>query len=514
MKIERTKNAFRNAKFGLILKIYQIVAPFALRTAIIYKLGVQYVGLSSLFTSILSVLSLAELGVGAAMVFSMYKPIAEDDTETICALMKLYKTYYRIIGFVILIISLIIVPFLPKLISGTIPDGVNLYIIYAISVTSTVLSYWLFAYKSCLFTAHQRGDISSKISLLICTLTYILQFISLFLFESYYIYLFSGVITQIIQNIISSKVVDRIYPNYKAKGKIPKKIKNQINQKVRDLFTAKLGGIVYNSVDTIVISAFLGITVLGIYNNYFYIMSSIIGFLDIIYYSCLAGIGNSIITESKQKNFDDFEKFSFLIANLSAICTCCFLNLYQPFMMIWMNNKSDMLLDYKIIICLCIYFFLGQLNKIVNTYKDAAGIWHEDRFRPLLTAIVNLTFNIILVKYIGLFGIILSTIIATAFIDFPWVTLKIFNSVFNKKQLKKFILKITIYILSTILISITSYYICSFINIDGILGLLLKLCICILVSTTIITISYHKTAEFKFLKNLIFNSLKTGMRIK
>ena len=128
-KIERTKNASRNIFFGVILKTYQILVPFLMRTAMIYLMGVQYLGLNSLFTSVLQVLNLAELGVGSAMVYSMYKPIAEDDDTTICALMKLYRTYYRVIGLVIAVVGCALTPFIPHLIKSDVPAGINIYIL-------------------------------------------------------------------------------------------------------------------------------------------------------------------------------------------------------------------------------------------------------------------------------------------------------------------------------------------------------------------------------------------------
>ena len=145
MKIERTKNATRNIIFGTILKVYQIAIPFLMRTVMIYLLGIEYLGLNSLFTSILQVLNLAELGVGSAMVFSMYKPIAEDDEITICALMKLYRNYYRVIGFVILLAGCVLLPFLPHLIKSDVPPDINIYVLYLMNLFATVLTYWLFA---------------------------------------------------------------------------------------------------------------------------------------------------------------------------------------------------------------------------------------------------------------------------------------------------------------------------------------------------------------------------------
>ena len=185
MKIERTKNAGRNVAFGFIQKTYQIVMPFFMRTIMIYFMGIEYAGLNNLFVSILQVLNLAELGVGAAMMCSMYAPIAEDDTAKICALMNLYKKAFTIIGWIILGFGLLIVPVLPKLISGEIPDTLNLYILYLLYLGNTVLSYWLYAYKNSLLYAHQRLDISSKVSLLTSTLQYVFQILVLIVFHNY-----------------------------------------------------------------------------------------------------------------------------------------------------------------------------------------------------------------------------------------------------------------------------------------------------------------------------------------
>ena len=266
MKLERTKNTGRNIVYGTTLKLYQIVVPFLIRTAMIYCLGIQYVGISSLFVSILQVLNLMELGVGSAMVFSMYKPIAQDDTETICALMRLYRLYYRVIGLAILVIGVILVPFLPHLIKDDLPSDVNLYALYLLNLAATVASYWLFAYKNCLLAAYQRNDITSKIGMAISTIEYGLELLVIVFFKNYYLYLLVKILTQILSNIVTAKKVDRIFPDYTPRGNMDKEIVSDINRKVRDLFTAKVGGVIVNSADNIVISSFLGLTVLAIYN--------------------------------------------------------------------------------------------------------------------------------------------------------------------------------------------------------------------------------------------------------
>lgn len=238
--IERTKNATRNIIFGTILKAYQILVPFLMRTAMIYLMGVQYLGLTSLFTSILQVLNLAELGVGSAMIYSMYKPIAEDDNKTICALMKLYRTYYRLIGLVVAVVGCGLMPFIPKLISGDIPESINIYILYLLNLIATVLSYWLFAYKNSILQAYQRTDIVSKVTLVTSTIQYALQLLVLFLFKNYYLYVIVMLATQAINNIATAFVADKLYPQYKPRGQVKIEEKKAINGRVRDLFTSKL----------------------------------------------------------------------------------------------------------------------------------------------------------------------------------------------------------------------------------------------------------------------------------
>ena len=211
MKIQRTKNAARNILFDGLLKLVNMVVPFIMRSVMLNFLGIEYLGLNGLFRSILSFLNLAELGVGSAMVFSMYKPIAEDNTEEICALLRLYRTFYRIIGLFIAVVGLAITPFLRNLISGDLPADMNLYILYFINLGYTVLSYWLFAYKSSLLNAHQRTDVISKVSLCIHVAEYALKFLSLIVFRNYYIYLTIQLLAQIAINVLTAVRVTKMF---------------------------------------------------------------------------------------------------------------------------------------------------------------------------------------------------------------------------------------------------------------------------------------------------------------
>lgn len=496
MRIERTKNASRNIAAGMILKILNIFMPFVMRTAMIYFMGVQYVGLNSLFTSILQVLNLVELGVGSAMVYSMYKPIAEDDTVTICALMKLYKIYYRVIGAVIAVIGLAITPFIPDLIEGDVPSDMNVYVLYLLNLAATVLSYWLFAYKNCLFQAHQRMDVTSKIMLVTYSIHYILQFSSIAFLKDYYAYVIAMLFTHALTNIVTAVVADKTYPDYKPAGDLDKEMTKGINQRVKDLFTSKIGTVIINSADTIVISAFLGLTALAIYQNYYFILTAVTGLVTIIFNACTAGIGNSIITETKEKNFNDLNKFTFIISWIAGVCTCCFLNLYQPFMKIWVK-KENLMLEFSAVICFCIYYFVYEINQLLNTYKDAGGIWHEDRFRPLVTALSNLVMNLIMVNIWGLYGVLLSTVFSMLLIGMPWLFHNLFSTLFLKEQLVPYLKNLAFYVVMVLIASVLSFAGCYFINFGKWTTLILRVVVCVVVPNVFFLIVYRKRKEFK-----------------
>lgn len=507
MKINRTKNAIVSSAFSILLRIYRIGISFLMRTVFVYTIGIEFLGLNSLFTSVLQMLNLAELGVGSAMVFSMYKPIAEDDEITICALMKLYKTYYRIIGTIILAIGLILTPFLPELVNKDVPSGISIYVLYLMHLSCTVLTYWLFAYKNSLFAAHQRNDVVSKVTICTDTFKYIIQLYALIVLKNYYVYILAVLFMQIVENITVAICADKKYPRYKAKGQLGKSEISQINQRIRDLFTAKLGGVVMSSVDSLIISGFLGLTVLAIYQNYFYIISSVIGILTNIYLSCMAGMGNSLITEKVEKNYKDLRTMTLLVGSISTIAVTGMLCLMQPFMVIWMGK--DRLLEMGCVVCLCCYFFIYEINQLLNAYKDAAGIWRKDRFRPLVKAIVNLILSIILVNYMGVYGVLLATVLTIVVIGLPWLLNNLFTEIF-KIGLKEYIILLIKVILGALLSCIISWNLCDFVQGAGIFALVLKGIICILVSSVILIVMWHKSEEYLRLVNIVKRMLKIG----
>lgn len=495
MKIQRTKNAARNIVFGTILKILKMVSPFIIRSFMLHYLGVHYLGLNGLFASILSFLNLAELGVGSAMVFSMYKPIAEDDTESICALMKLYRTFYRAIGLFIAVLGLALTPFLQNLIKGDIPADMNLYILYFMNLGNTVLTYWLFAYKNCLLYAHQRSDVVSKVATVLHLVEYVLKILAIVLFHNYYLYLVIQILAQAAINLIIACWVTKLYPNYKPQGSLPKEKMMDIIRRVRDLFTAKFSYVIFNSADTLVISSFMGLAALAIYQNYFYIITSLRTFLEVIIGACIAGVGNSLVTESGEKNYNDLNRFTLLFGWLMGVSSAMLLCMYQPFMEIWMGQEN--MLTFNYVICFVIYFYTMGMNKIINMFKDAAGIWHKDRFRPLVSALVNLGLNLATVQWLGLYGVLLSSVVSIVAVQIPWLFHNLFSEVFPRKYMWQYVRFFSLLFLLALVSCAGSWFLCSLISLGEWASLIVYACISFVIPNIIFFAVYGRNPLFK-----------------
>lgn len=495
MKIERTKNAARNIVFGGMVKMLNMVIPFIMRSILLHYLGVQYLGLSGLFRSLLSFLNLAELGVGSAMVFSMYRPIAEDNQEEICALLRLYRTFYRIIGLFIAVVGLAITPFLRNLISGELPEDMNLYILYFINLGYTVLSYWLFAYKSSLLNAHQRTDVISKVSLCIHLAEYSLKFLSLIVFRNYYIYLIIQLLAQVAINLVTAWRVTKMYPDYLPRGRLPREKVMDIVHRVRDLFTAKFSNVIFNSADTLVISAFMGLAPLAIYQNYYFVIASLNTFLNIIIQGCIGGVGNSLVTESEEKNIRDLHRLTIMFGWVMSISSAMLLCMYQPFMQIWMGKDNLLLFSY--VICFVIYYYTEGMNRIINMFKDAAGIWRKDRWRPLTAALVNLVLNLATVQWLGLYGVLLSSVISMVVVQIPWLFHNLFQEVFPHKYIWQYVRLFCGLAVLALLSCAGSIFACSAIHLGVWPSLIINAGISFIVSNVLFFTAYGRNQLFR-----------------
>ncbi len=506
MRISRRKNTITGTSFGVIQKVLALVFPFAIRTIFIRTIGAEYLGLNSLFTSILQILNLAELGVGSALVFSMYKPIAEDDKEKICALMNLYKKYYRIIGLIVLSLGLAILPFLRFFIKGDVPTNINIYIIYIMSLSSNVLTYWLFAYRNSLFQAHQRLDIIYIITIIINILQYSIQIVLLLVLKNYYMYLAVTIIAQILLNLITAFFSKKIYPDYYPDGELKKDEVKTINKKIGALMTAKVGGVISNSFDTVVVSAFLGLEVLAIYQNYFYIVTAISGIIMIFFSAIQAGIGNYLLSSEKKDSYNLFNNINFIVFFVVNISCCCLITMYQPFMIIWVGDEY--LLANNLVFMFAGYLLSYIIIRPAIVFKDAAGIWSEDKYRPLVTSLTNLSLNLATISFLGLYGVLGSTIVSYLFVGFPWVLYNI-NKYMFKIDFKRFIIREFLYLFVIVLSCFASYMLCFYIKIDNIyLNLLKNMILSVFVSMIIFIIFFAFTKENKYFMNYLKQILK------
>ena len=462
----RTQHARRNIVTSVVNKLIIMLTNFVMRTVLIRYLGEVYLGLDSLFVSILQILSLTELGISSAMVYSMYKPLAEGDTPAVCALLKLYRTVYRWIAVIMVVLGLAITPFLPLIVKKDLPDGINLYFLFFINLADTVLSYMLFAYRSSLFTADQQYSINNNIYSIFKVGGTALQIVAIIVFRNYYFYSLVLPLTTILKNLALYYLSNKMYPQYKCEGSVPKEEIDNIKKRCAGMFLHKLSFVFRNSLDSIVLSAFLGLSILGKYNSYYYIINAISGIMILVSNSVTASVGNSIVVESKEKNYRDFKKLQMLYMGLTSWITVCLVGCTQPFMKLWLGEK--MMFEDGVMISFCIYFFTTHFVRVCHLYRQAAGLWWQDRYRPIVETVSNLVLNIVFVRVFGVYGVMFSTIFCMVCIEGTWGTRILFKHYFTEEKQSGYMLKLLWSGILTASAGAIVYFICRKIHLDGI----------------------------------------------
>lgn len=497
MTQSRVQNSVKNIIYGVVQKLVSVLLPFAIKSIILYKLGKQYLGLNGLFSSILQVLTLSELGFDCAISFRLYKPVAEKDNEKIGALLNYLRKMYRIIGIVIMVAGLAVAPFLKFLIKGSHPADINLYVLFFIYLFNTLIGYFICPQYNVLLNSSQQRSAISIINLIVNIAATTLQIVLLLITANYYLYIIVLPLASLSIKLLSKFTAKKMFPEIVTSGKIDENEQSSIKQNIKDIFGHKVGGVVFDAADSIVISAVLGLSMVGLYNNYYYITTAVSGFLSAIYSAITASVGNSIISESVDKNYSDFKKLQFINYAVVTFCCCCLLCLFQPFMGLWGKlTGEDLMLPFSMVILFVIYFYISRAKQMVVVYKDAAGLWYADRLKPYVGAIANLGLNILLVHFIGLHGVLLSSIFIMAFITFPWTAAALFKGYFKKKQ-SPYYVEFFINLIVTILLCVITYFVCSLIPIGGVLGLLVKLLICCVLPTSLYVLLFFKTKGFK-----------------
>jgi O-antigen/teichoic acid export membrane protein len=494
-KQNRLKNTSRNIGVGLICQCIVLILPFINRTILIYTLGAKFTGLSSLFTSILSVLNIAELGFNAAIIYNMYKPIADTDVNEVKKLLVLYRRIYKIVGIVMLCGGIIILPFIKLLIKGDVPSNINLYVLYLMYLLNSVLSYLLFAYKESILLADQRQDVSSLIRTGITILQYVLQFILLIITKNYYVYMLIAILGTVCTNFMIYYIVNKMYPEYKKIGQQSAKISKKMKKQLGAMLLDRICTVSRNSIDSIIISSFLGLVSVTIYSNYYSIYNSLYTLVLVIGHSMTASIGNSLITESDEKNHQDLEKFSFIhvwIAGWLSICLAC---LYQPFMKIWMGE--NLLLSNFNMLLFCIYFYVINMSTIKNQYITASGTQQFYKKGYILQLISNIILNIVLGKYLGITGILLATIFTSLFIDFVYMTKILFKSYFKDFSFGKYMALNVKWMIEVLIIGSFVYWLCNLMHFDPIKQILVNIIICVIIPQILFIFVWYRTDYFK-----------------
>lgn len=496
MKLEVTKNTKRNIVVGVINKIVLVILPFAVRSVIVNVLGSQYLGLNSLFSSILSVLALSEMGFGVAMVYHMYKPIADDDQKTINALLNLYKKVYRVIGIAILVIGAVLIPFLPNLISGDYPKDINLAVVYSIELLNTALTYFLFGYKQSLLVAYQRDDIKSLANLFMQVGIQGSQIVLLFLTKNYYLFVLCMPVFTVLNNLWIGYITKKMYPNARCEGRLDKTIIGNIKKLVAGSFIQKACATTRNSLDSICVSVFLGLTKTAIYNNYFGILNAVRMVIYIAIDSLTGGIGNHVATRSSDENYKELKRTDFLYMLVSGWCTVALLCLFQPFMRIWMGD--ELMLPISSVILFALYFYTTKIGDIKSNYTTARGLWWRMKYRSIAETLVNLALNIILGLFFGINGIIIATAISLIVCNFFWGAAILFDDYFDKKKLLDYFLYHLKYFAITAVIGAAVYFACELVTVENIyLNMALRLMVCVALTTALYLAVYSRTKLFK-----------------
>jgi len=506
MKIDRVKNAKKNVVFGILYKAVLIIMPFITRTVIQYTIGTEYLGLNSLLKSILSVLSLSELGFSSAIVYSMYKPVAEDDYETLCSLLNFYRKIFKIIGIIIIAIGVVILPFVPKLIHGNCPENINIYVVYLIYVADTAISYLLFAYLSSILAAYQRNDVISFNNMIFVLLLNTAQILMLVVFRNYYLFTLMMPMFTVLNNLRIYIVARRMFPNIIPKGWPSRNVIEDVKTRVKGVFLIRLCVQTRNSLDSIFISFFLGLSMTAIYNNYYYIMYAAISMMTIISPSIAGGVGNSIVTDSVEKNYNDLIKFEFLYLRIAGWVTVCLLCLIQPFMKIWMGD--NMVLPMDSVVLISAYFYALMMGDMKFVYIEATGMWWDYRYVFILQTITNLILNYALGKWLGVFGIILATFLSIFLLDFCYGTRIVFYKYFGEKKLPRYYMRQFMYIGVTTFIGAFTFFLCSLVVLGNIETLLIRSLICLIVPNILYHIIYKNynlaNASIQWFKSVLF----------
>lgn len=506
----RVKLAAKNIAFGYIGNFFTLLGGFVLRTVFINHLGKTLLGVDGLYTEILSVLSMAELGIGTALNYSLYSPVANRDISQVKSYMLLYKKAYRVIGCVIAIIGISIIPFLSILVKN--PENLNsseLVLYYVIFLFNTVSTYFV-SYKYSIVNAEQKNYIQTNVITITKMVTIMFQIIVIIVTKNFLLYLLTAAIVELIQKIFVSYYLNRLYP-YLKEGNVKKLSKNKTDEVVRKtkaLIFHKIGDVARLQTDSMIISAFIDVGLVGMLGNYKLIISSVSNFVNIIFNSVLSSFGNLIATESKEKQYSIFKVYRFFACWIYGYSAIGFVFLITPLISLWLGD--EWVLGTTIVICILIdYYFKGD-RIVLSNFKTAAGVFEQDKYLALIQGAVNLVISIILVVRIGLVGVYIGTIVSglIANITKPYIIYRYILAKPVKKYYRDTLGYLSVLLISIAIVAILQKAIMP--NITYISFTIMFLLISIIFNGLYFLI-FRKSEEFRYLFEILKSKVKKNV---
>ena len=492
----RTENSIINSAMSIVTQVLTVVLNFAVKTVFIKMLNDEYLGVNGLFTNIITMLSLADLGIGIAIPYSLYKPLAKKDEHKINVLMNFYKKVYTIIGIAVLLIGLSLTPFLGLIIKDIPKNVPHLSLIYILFVIHSASSYF-FVYKKFLIDSDQKGYITSRIIFTFSTLLSIIQIILLVTTKNYILFLLSSIILVIIQNIYISSKANKLYPFIKNKTdeKLEKEDMEGIKKNVSSLFIYKVGTVIMNGTDNIIISKFIGLIIVGFYSNYVLIINSITTVLNQIFNAITSSIGNLVVTTNKKRSKEVYDNLNFANFWLYALFGVCIIVLINPFINIWIGKKYVM--GFSIVFLLVLNFYVLGMQSVTNSFRNAYGLFWIAKYRPIIMVIINIVISVVLVQFIGIEGVLIGTLISrlvtTAWLD-PYIVHKYGFEISPKSYYIDYLKYLVIFIAISIILN----YFVSMIAINNIFILILIAILVVIIVNVILVLLFFKTSEFNY----------------
>ena len=503
MKSERKKSSFKNMITAVSSNVLTIIVGLVAQAIFIKILGSEYLGLNGLFSNVISMLGIVELGMGSAIIYNMYKPIAEENHEKIKSLMQFYKKSYRIITLIISIIGIMIIPFIKYIVDiESVTIGINVYLVYILFLLETICSYIL-SYKRSMLYADQKEYITNIIHMGYTILVNTMQLTFLYFTHDYYLYLIIKVMMRLVENIVISSYVNRRY-SYLLDNNVTKldsKTEKDIFQKIRALFFHKIGTFIVSGTDNIIISKYLGLVTVGLYSNYYMIINAVQTVINHIIQATRASVGNLLVTESKTKQFDIFNKIRFVNFWISCFSSICIFVIMDSFITIWIGYKF--VLPTKVLLVLVINFFIVSSRSTYGAFKEAAGIFYEDRFVPIIESLLNIVLSIIFVKKFGLMGVFMGTIASGLVLWCYSYPKYVYNKLFGRK-ISDYIKETIYYFIIFILIAGFTYSLAILISFDNVyLQFISNVLIALIVPNVIMLLLFSKDENFKYFINII-----------